>query len=184
MLDDIREAGIIFETPGKWFTPCLQDKDKYNMTKKSWLSVLALAVLAVTYTVFFTDWFKTPTVKVFHTVRQLDYSRAGGNAPGLMFGLSRELQLTEIKVVPLLSYQKDAQTTPAWHLVSDSRSAPVKMFVYGQPIQGMKPAVPGTEPGNLETNVPYRIFVTAGGVKGEHDFELGGNLGDTGSAIK
>jgi hypothetical protein len=49
---------------------------------------------------------------------------------------------------------------------------PVKSFFYGQFIGGMKPAIKGVRPEPLETNVTYRLFLTAGKIKGEHDFEL------------
>ena len=49
---------------------------------------------------------------------------------------------------------------------------PVKTIFYGQPVQGLKPAVPGTHAQPLTNHVTYRLFVTAGKIKGEHDFEL------------
>jgi hypothetical protein len=36
----------------------------------------------------------------------------------------------------------------------------------------MRPAIKGVRPEPLETNVTYRLLVTAGKIKGEHDFEL------------
>ena len=36
----------------------------------------------------------------------------------------------------------------------------------------MRPAIKSVRPEALETNVTYRILVTAGNVKGQHDFEL------------
>ena len=36
----------------------------------------------------------------------------------------------------------------------------------------MKPAIKGTHPELLETNVPYLLIVTARRIKGEHPFEL------------
>jgi len=66
--------------------------------------------------------------------------------------------------------------SPVWHLISDSNSVPVKVFSYGQGIRGMKPAVAGSRAQPLETNVAYRLLVTAGKAKGQHDFEIGGSL--------
>jgi hypothetical protein len=150
------------------------------MTKKNWLLVVFLLVLVAVYAIWFTDWFKPKTVRVFHTVRELHRRRRPGtDEPTLMFGLARELRLTEVKVVPLDKYKTDPAITPLWHLVSDSNSIPLKVFTYGERIRGMKPVVPGERPVLLETNVPYRIFVVAGKVKGQHDFELGGSLNET-----
>ena len=147
------------------------------MTKKNWLLVVFLLVLAAVYAIWFTDWFKPKTIRIFHTVREMHFRRRpGNNEPMLMFGLDHALALTEIKVVPLDKFKTDPAVTPLWHLVSDSNSPPLKTFIYGERIRGMKPAVPGERPVLLETNVPYRIFVMGGKVKGQHDFELGGSL--------
>ena len=90
------------------------------------------------------------------------------------FGLDRDYRLTEVKIVPLAEWQTNQSALPLWHLVSDPRSAPTRFFSYGQNIDGMKPAMPGTKPKPLEINVAYRLFVSAGSVKGRHDFEIGG----------
>ena len=85
---------------------------------------------------------------------------------------ARSADLTEIKAVPLAAWQADPNTQPVWHLVSDSGTERVNSFVYGQPIRGLKPAVAGARPQPLETNITYRLFLTAGKFKGQHDFEL------------
>jgi hypothetical protein len=145
------------------------------MTKKNWLSVILLVALVAVYAIYFTDWFKPKTVRVFHTVREMHRRNQTADAEAvLLFGLGTQLKLTEIKVVPLAGFQADPKVQPVWHLVSDSNSVPLKEFSYGRRIRGMKPAVPGTEADLLETNVTYRIFVAAGRIKGQHDFELGG----------
>jgi hypothetical protein len=144
------------------------------MTKKNWLSVVFLAVLLAVYAIYFTDWFKPRTVRVFHTVREMHRRNQAAEAePVLMFGLGTQLKLTEIKVVPLAGFEADPKIQPLWHLVSDSNSVPLKDFSYGTRIRGMKPAVPGTQAELLETNVVYRLFLTAGKVKGQHDFQIG-----------
>lgn len=143
------------------------------MTKKN-LCLIGIAVLlAAVYVAFFTEWFKPQTVKIFHTSRNLRVRNAQtGAQPGLIFGINRQLKLTDIKVVPLTALQTNQNNLPVWHLVSDSNSVPVKSFFYGQFIRGLKPAVPGSRPQALETNVTYRLIVEAGKVRGEHDFEL------------
>lgn len=143
------------------------------MTKKNWCLIGFVALLAAVYVVFFTDWFKPQTVKIFHTSRNLRVRNPQtGAQPGLIFGINRQLKLTEIKVVSLAALQTNQNSLPIWHLVSDSNSVPVKTFFYGQIIRGLKPAVPGSRPQSLETNVAYRLVVDAGKVHGEHDFEL------------
>ncbi|MEI9864183.1 MAG: hypothetical protein WDN00_06450 [Limisphaerales bacterium] len=56
-------------------------------------------------------------------------------------------------------------------MVADTNAAPLKMFVYGQRVRGMKPAIAGARAEPLQPDVTYRLFVTAGSAKGQHDFE-------------
>ena len=132
-----------------------------------------LVVVATVYVCFFTDWFRPKKITLFDTSRPMQHFRGRKDLPFIMFGITEgKLKLTEVKVVPLDSYQKNPATSPVWHLISDSNSIPVQRFVYGQRIWGMKPFVTGLMPQPLETNVTYRLFVVAGRVKGEHDFEI------------
>ena len=142
------------------------------MTKKNLLLILLAIALAAVYAVWFTDWFRPATVEIFHTSRNLHPDARRGGQPSLIFGVNHPLRFTEIKVVPLAGYEANKNVLPLWHLVSDSNSVPVKAFYYGQVIQGMRPAIKGVRAEPLETNVTYRLIVTAGRTKGEHDFEL------------
>ncbi len=144
------------------------------MTKKNLLLILFALALAAVYAVWFTDWFQPATVKIFHRNPRPNFQRGqrGGALPSLVFGVNRQLRFTELKVVPLAGFQTNKNVLPLWHLVSDSNSAPLKMFSYGQIIPGMRPALKGVHAEALATNVTYRLFITAGKVKGEHDFEL------------
>ena len=145
------------------------------MTKKNWILVFCALALAVVYVCFFTDCFKPASVQISHTARPLP-SRSPRNATtvAVAFNLNHDYRLTEIKVVPLVEWQTNHSVLPLWHLVSDPKSEPTKIFLYGQNIDGMKPAMSGAQPKPLETNVVYRLFVSAGSVKGQHDFEIGG----------
>jgi len=143
------------------------------MTKKNLLLSLFVVALAAVYAVFFTDWFKPETVKIFHTNRNLRPGlQRGGALPSLIFGINRQIRFTELKVVPLAEFQTNKNVLPLWHLVSDSNSVPVKSFFYGQYIGGMRPEIKGVRPEPLATNVMYHLILTAGRIKGEHDFEL------------
>jgi hypothetical protein len=145
------------------------------MTNKNWLSLIVVLALAAVYAFYFTDWFKPKTVQIFHTVREMHFRRKPTDGTvALFFGLNKQIKLTEIKVVPLIEFEKNPDVLPVWHLVSSSNSVPVRDFPYGRNIRGMKPAVPGSEAGLLETNIVYRLFVTAGKIKGQHDFQLDG----------
>ncbi|MGD0745836.1 MAG: hypothetical protein ABSA45_11850 [Verrucomicrobiota bacterium] len=139
------------------------------MNKKTFMLVAVALVLAGVYAVYFTSWFRSQTIQISHTSRP---GRTEGSHP-LIFGLRVPYKLTEIKVVSLAEWQSNHGVPPVWHMVSDSNSAPVTFFTYGQRIRGMKPAVPGEQAQPLETNVAYRLFVTAVNIKGQHDFKIG-----------
>ena len=135
-------------------------------------------VLAGTYACLFTGWFKPQTIEIYHTLRSSGHvAQTRRDAPAtLLFGLASRLKLTEIKIVPLAEWQTNQSAPPIWHLVSDSNSVSVNVFSYGQRIRGMKPAVSGARPQPIETNIAYRLFVSAGKIKGQHDFEIGVSL--------
>ncbi|HSY44093.1 MAG TPA: hypothetical protein VK811_09275 [Candidatus Acidoferrum sp.] len=144
--------------------------------KQNWL-IAAFVILAALYVCFFTNWFKSKTIKIFdtsrQTMRQVRHHRGeDADLPYVLFGMEGKFKLTEIKVVSLASFQTNPNTPPLWHLISDSNSTPVQQFTYGQRIRGMKPAFAGAEPEDLETNVMYRLIVSAGKIKGQHDFEI------------
>jgi hypothetical protein len=144
------------------------------MTKKNGLLLAAGVILAVVYVIYFTDWFAPKTIHISHTYRNVrPRGRViSGEMPSLIFGLNRKLTLTDIRVVPAAAYQTNQNTLPLWHLVADTNSVPIGSFTYGSRIRGMKPVFKGEHAEPLATNVTYRLIVTAGNFKGEHDFEL------------
>jgi hypothetical protein len=145
------------------------------MTKNNVLLIAVVVALAAAYVIWFTDWFKPATVQIFHVSRNVARRAQSSEAlPGLIFGLNRPLKITEIKLVPLDEFQTNRNILPLWHLVSDSNSVPLKAFTYGANIRGLHPAVKGTRPQALATNTVYRLLVTAGNIKGQHDFSLDG----------
>lgn len=142
------------------------------MDKKNTLLVVALLALVSVYVIFFTDWFKPRVIQLYYTTRPIEHFRARHDLPYILFGLEGRYQLTEIKVFSLDDLQKHSDTQPLWHLVSDSNSVPIKMFTYGEHIHGMRPSFKGDEPEDLQTNVIYRLFVSAGRAHGQMDFKL------------
>ena len=146
------------------------------MTQKNLFFLTLAAVLATIYAVYFTDWFAPKTFKIFHTSRNLRPVRSGmarnGILPSLIFGVNRPLNITEIKAVSLAAWQSNQHALPIWHLVTESNSVPVKSFFYGQSISGLHPAIKGTHSELPETNVVYRLFITAGKYSAHNDFEL------------
>jgi hypothetical protein len=143
------------------------------MTKKNVLLILFALGLATVYVIWFTDWFQPKVVKIAHTNRNMHRNRGRDHAlPNLIFHLNPQIKCIELKVVPLAVYETNKHALAVWHLVSDSNSVPVNSFFYGQYINGMRPAIKGVPAEELETNVTYRMFITDGHRKGQHDFEL------------
>lgn len=146
------------------------------MTKQKLILIVAALLLACVYVYYFTGWFKPKIIPISYTERfQLSRGPSPGRSPLILFGFGGErYRLSEIKVVPLAAWQTNQAVLPVWYLVSRSRSAPVEFFSYGANLPGMEPAVPGSRAESLETNVTYRLFLRAGGYKGQCDFQLGG----------
>jgi len=145
------------------------------MTKKQWFLVGVAFALAIVYVCCFTDWFQHKDIHISSISRPgLSGSRAARTSLAVAFGLDREYRLTEVKVVPLAAWQTNPAAVPVWHLTGDRKSEPVKFFLYGEDIDGMQPAMHGARPEPLESNITYRLFVSAGSLKGQHDFQIGG----------
>ena len=143
------------------------------MNKKNLILIAVALILAGVYIVYFTGWFQPKTIQISHTSRPVRSARTGSAATRLNFGLGDYYSLTEIKVVPIAALQTNKLAQPVWHLVSDSGSDDVNLFFYGEKINGMDPAVEGARPEPLQPGVTYRLFVAAGKIKGQHDFQLG-----------
>jgi hypothetical protein len=169
------------------------------MLKKNWLLIFIALALAGVYVFYFTDWFTPKIIHIKSTnARSTRLTRAGrdGNNPGFLsrlnnlansansaanndaptisviFQLGRPCKLTDLKVIDLDEWQTNKNCLPIWHLVADTNSVPIaRPFNYGQRLLGMKPAVPGALAEPLEPGVKYRIFVTDGSAKGQHDFQ-------------
>lgn len=139
--------------------------------------MIVLIGLAGFYIFYFTSWFKPKIIHISHTTRAVR-ARFGNNAaarPGIIpitFGLEPQCKLTEIKVVPLDAWETNQNVLPLWHLIASTNAEPIKTFVYGQRIRGLKPEVAGARAEPLQPDVTYRLFVTAGKAKGQHDFEI------------
>jgi hypothetical protein len=146
------------------------------MTKQKRILIVTALLLACLYVYHFTGWFKPKIIQISYTERAQS-SRGPSRGPSslILFGFGGlRYQLSEIKVVPLVAWQTNHAVAPLWYLVSRRRSVPVEFFVYGGTLPGMEPVVPGAHAEPLETNVTYRLFLRAGGYKGQCDFQSGG----------
>jgi hypothetical protein len=132
------------------------------MNKKTWILIAVAIVLGAVYIVHFSNWFKPKVMAIAHN----------GRFGRINFTLGNSYQLTALKVVSVSALESNKYALPAWELKSDSNSAPIKMFSYGERIRGMKPAIENTKPEPLEPGATYRLFVEAGSVKAQTDFSV------------
>ena len=146
--------------------------------KKNWFLLIVVAVLAIVYAICFTEWFRPKTIHVTSINARVNRGLSARNftadAPTVpvIFKLGRPVKLTELKVVVLDEWQTNKNCLPLWHLVGKTNSVPIsRPFYYGDYLPGMKPEVPGLRAQPLQPGVKYRLFVTAGSAKGEHDFQ-------------
>lgn len=146
------------------------------MNRKYWL-LLACAVLLGGFSLYLNkDWFAKDTIQIFHRsrpARTLFFNRKRALTAltdPVIFGFTRKLRLKELKVIPLSEIATNKYPHPVWHLLSDSNSLPIKNFLYGQSIPGMRPAIKGAIPDPLAPEIPYRLYIEADLLKGQHDF--------------
>jgi hypothetical protein len=151
------------------------------MTKKNTILLAAvfLAVAAL-YFYLYKDSFRKAGIQISHTIRpnpaalmrRSPDAAAGDNNNMITFRLDRAYKLTEVKVVSIPELATNKYAHPLWELTSDSNSVATPAFAYGMRIRGMHPAVKGAVPSPLLPNVPYRLFLQAGSITGEHDFAI------------
>jgi hypothetical protein len=145
------------------------------------LSATILLAFAALYLYVYRDAIVAHPIQISHTMRlrlamaARRRSNPSPNAPIIpTFTLGQEYRLTSVKVIRLDEFKAKGYARPLWELVSDSKSYPTSVFLYGRGIPGMHPKVADLDPEPLETNVPYRLLLTAGRLKGEHDFTITG----------
>ena len=144
------------------------------MTKKS-VFVTIFIVLLIGFSVYLNrERFKSDPLTIGdRTLQPRGAPRRGQRAPppnSVIFLLSKQLRLTSVRVVYAEDFATNKYPHAIWELNSDSNSVPVKDFIYGANIRGMKPSVPGAVAETLQPGVKYRLFVEAGSIKGEHEF--------------
>lgn len=146
----------------------------YLMSSRKALMVTACFVVLAALAIYINrDWFTRKPIQLTHRVHRFGgrFGDPSGVAP-LMFELDRPTALTCVKVVAVSELKTNKYAHPLWHLVADPRSQPLKGFLYGMQIPGMRPAVPGAIAGNLAFGSTYRLLIEAGSLKAEHDFDL------------
>jgi len=122
------------------------------------------------------DYFSKDVIQIYDRSRpaRATFGRrqsADSTVNPVTLGFNRHVRLKSLKVIPVAALETNKYAHPVWHLVSDSNSIPIKDFLYGMRIQGMRPAIANSRPDPLEPGVKYRLLVESTQFKGEHDFE-------------
>lgn len=144
------------------------------MTRKNILLITVVLVLGACCFYVYRDRFRAPPISIGHRFlepRDVRRRRAqASEVDPIIFLLNRQVQLTSVKVVPVSALSTNRHPPAVWELISDSNSVPVKDFMYGVNIRGMRLAAKGAAAGPLQPGVEYRLTITAGSHKAEHDF--------------
>ena len=151
------------------------------MTRKTAILMAVAMALAGLYVYYFTDWFSTPTIDIICQIRppRTAYPRGSGQrgrreepqqVNSVAFSFYGKWQLTMVKVVPADEYATNKYVKPLWHLVSTSNSGPKPAIIYGWPVAGMKPIIPGLRAEPLEPRKKYLLLVQAGKARGQTTF--------------
>jgi hypothetical protein len=146
------------------------------MTKKKLISILALILVLGGLSYYFNrDRFATEPLQISHRSFKprgwlLRGAAAKAPADPVVFLLNHEVKLRSVKVILVSDAETNKFPHAIWSLDTDSNSIPVKEFMYGAPIRGMKPAVKGVGADPLQPGVNYRLLVETGAEKAQHDF--------------
>ena len=145
------------------------------MTQKNILTVGLILLLGGLSFYFNKDRFASDVIQISHrsiTPRGPMAKTPASKAPAneVIFLINKSLQLKSVKVVVVSDAETNKYPHAIWDLISESNSLPVKEFIYGVPIRGMRLAVKGVGADPLEPGVNYRVLVVAGSDKLQHDF--------------
>ena len=141
------------------------------MSKRNIFALFLLLVCGLIYAKMNNFW-RPPPIVITPAVRPINPSRLNPKVYPVAFTLDNKYELTMIKVFKKDDCETSKYPAPIWHMISDSASEPLKNFVYGMPVQNMKPSLPKDRPHPLDAKVTYRLFIeTKQGRKGQVDFQ-------------
>jgi hypothetical protein len=143
------------------------------MTKKNIFLLLAVVLLGVLSYSLNKDRFRSESTQISHrSIPPRGAQRPGAKNPAntVVFLANKKLKLTSVKVVLVSDAATNKYPHSIWTLVSDSNSVPVKQFVYGALIPGMRLAVKGVGADPLQPGENYRLLIEASAEKAQHDF--------------
>ncbi len=124
------------------------------------LIVVFVALLAV-WVVYASGWFDpAPPVRVIvQNNPTAGYGRRGMEH-SVLFAFAPPLEVRRLAVYGAAEYASDAPV-PAWELVSDEGSPPLRAIAYGQRARGLRPPQRGRRPLPLEPGQRYWVIVEA-----------------------
>jgi hypothetical protein len=144
------------------------------MNLKNITLAVVVAVLAVVYAIYFTDWFRPKNIQIITQIRPMLQRGTAQGAFPVAFGLNAKYELTSIQVFPAKELATNELTTPVWSLAGDPKSKPVKAFSYAGGVPGMKPAMAGIPTTPLHPGEEYVLVIEAEGKVGKTNFVAGG----------
>jgi hypothetical protein len=143
------------------------------MSRKSVFVIIGVLLLAAIALYANRERFMRQPIQITHRLHRFGgrFGDPSGVAP-IMFELDRSARITSLKVVSASEIATNKYAHPLWHLVAESRTAPIRGFLYGMEIPGMHPAVKGATAEPLTMGPTYRLLVEAGSLKIQYDFDL------------
>lgn len=138
--------------------------------------LLVAFLLAIAYVSFFTDWFRSQTIRIIVQHRpipqRIDPKRTSDIDPvfPISFAFYEKFEFTSIKVVKTSDLTTEKFPTPLWLVVSETNSRPTKAIVYGVAPAGMHAAVEDALPQPLSPGTSYTLFLQAGKQQGSTNF--------------
>jgi hypothetical protein len=137
--------------------------------KKNLALILLVVVLGGIYVYYFTDFFKKPSIQLYAQLRPMP-SAVDSSVCTVSFALNGKQKLSSVKVVAAADLATNKYPHAVWSLISDAKSEPTDLIIYGSKIPGMKPAIPRGKAEKLVPNQPYVLLLEADKVKGEIEF--------------
>jgi hypothetical protein len=138
-----------------------------TMTRKNWILLGLLLLLAGGYVYRFTDWIRVPRIQVEVATRPSGRAPAGATVLPTLFLLDRECRLDLIRVIALSNVPPATVGKAVWHLVAEGKAEQQRGFEYGEALPGYKVA---RQPDALVPGALYRLELASGRARGARDF--------------
>jgi len=104
-------------------------------------------------------------IQISTSIRAMPRRRGSATTFPVYITLDKYYKLNSIIVRPL-DEPTNSVHHEMWHMVATNGSEPVKMFTYGENVQGMQPNLKGVKPEPLIAGARYEVTVTSGKLKG------------------